>query len=199
MVCRDVGSPCRNSSVTVSTVPVDGAHVMLIGVPAVTDVRVVNVKGFWAVVRAASVAIIIDAEIKKCILAVLLLLFTSITSQLLSRVKNKVYRSISCTEYQNQITETAADVDANEERAKQIKSRKRSKLRDARPFIQSHLASPLSITSPLWLSFSFSLAGTTTLAPIRRRLVRSPLFQWRLPSLFTNHAFHSCFPSSHIS
>jgi hypothetical protein len=73
MVVRDVGLPCRNSSVTVSTVPVDGAQVILNGVPAVTEVRVVNVKGFWAVVRAASVAMTIDAEIEKCILAVFVL------------------------------------------------------------------------------------------------------------------------------
>ena len=36
----------------VSTVPVDGAQVMLKGVPAVIEVRVVNVKGFCAEARA---------------------------------------------------------------------------------------------------------------------------------------------------
>ena len=46
MVFRCVGSPCRRTSVTVCTVPVDGAQVMLNGVPAVIDVRVVNVNGF---------------------------------------------------------------------------------------------------------------------------------------------------------
>lgn len=46
MVFKCVGSPCRRTSVTVCTVPVDGAHVMLNGVPAVIDVSVVNVNGF---------------------------------------------------------------------------------------------------------------------------------------------------------
>jgi hypothetical protein len=55
-VVRDDGSPCRKSRVTVSVEPVDGAHVMLNGVPAVIEVRLVNVKGFWALVRAARAA-----------------------------------------------------------------------------------------------------------------------------------------------
>ena len=49
-----------------STVPVEGAQVMLNGVPAVTVLRVVNVKGFWALVRAASAALKKMAE--NCIL-----------------------------------------------------------------------------------------------------------------------------------
>jgi hypothetical protein len=40
----------------VSVVPVDGAHVMLNGVPAVMLVRLVKVNGFWALVRAAKAA-----------------------------------------------------------------------------------------------------------------------------------------------
>ena len=46
MVVRCVGSPCRSSSVIVSMVSVDGAQVVLNGVPDVTEVRVVNVNGF---------------------------------------------------------------------------------------------------------------------------------------------------------
>jgi hypothetical protein len=67
MVSRCVGSPCRKSKVIVSMVPVDGAQVMFIGVPAVIEVRVVNVNGFCAEVRAASVAMATEAYIEKCI------------------------------------------------------------------------------------------------------------------------------------
>jgi hypothetical protein len=63
-VVRCVGSPCRKSKVTVSTVPVDGDQVMFIGVPAVMEVRVVKEKGFWAVVRAASVAMTSDVYVE---------------------------------------------------------------------------------------------------------------------------------------
>jgi hypothetical protein len=56
--------------VIVSTVPVDGAQVMFIGVPAVIEVRVVNVNGFCAEVRAASVAMATEAYVEKCIFSV---------------------------------------------------------------------------------------------------------------------------------
>jgi hypothetical protein len=61
MVFKCVGSPCRRTSVTVCTVPVDGAHVMLNGVPAVIDVRVVKVNGFCAAASAENVAMTSEA------------------------------------------------------------------------------------------------------------------------------------------
>jgi len=65
MVFKCVGSPCRRTSVTVCTVPVEGAHVILNGVPAVIDVRVVNVNGFCAAARAENVAMTSEAESEK--------------------------------------------------------------------------------------------------------------------------------------
>ena len=48
IVERAEGSPCRKTRVMVSTVPVEGAQVILKGVPAVMELRDVNVKGFCA-------------------------------------------------------------------------------------------------------------------------------------------------------
>ena len=45
-VSKSVLSPCLNTNETVSVVPVEGAHVMLNGVPAVMLVRDVKVNGF---------------------------------------------------------------------------------------------------------------------------------------------------------
>jgi len=56
IVIKWSGSPCRRTSVTVSVVPVDGAQVMLNGTPAVIEVRLVNVKEFCALERAARAA-----------------------------------------------------------------------------------------------------------------------------------------------
>ena len=53
----------------VSTVPVEGDQVMLNGEPAVTVVRVVNEKGFWAV---ASVARAVRRSVERYIFAYLL-------------------------------------------------------------------------------------------------------------------------------
>jgi hypothetical protein len=69
MVFKCVGSPCRRTSVTVCTVPVDGAQVMLNGVPAVIDVRVVNVNGFCAAASAENVAMTSEAGSEKRIFA----------------------------------------------------------------------------------------------------------------------------------
>ncbi len=55
-VAKWAGSPCLSTSVTVSTVPVDGAQVMLKGVPATTTGVVVNVNGFCALATAESAA-----------------------------------------------------------------------------------------------------------------------------------------------
>ncbi len=49
-----VGAPCFKTSVTVSTVPVDGDHVMLNGCPAVMDVSAVKEKGFCALTMVAN-------------------------------------------------------------------------------------------------------------------------------------------------
>ena len=68
MVVRLVGSPCRSTSVTVSTSPVVGSQVMLKGVPAVMEVRVVNVKGFCAEARAEKAAS--RRVVEKCIFSV---------------------------------------------------------------------------------------------------------------------------------
>lgn len=68
-VVKDVGSPCRKTRVTVSVVPVDGAQVMLKGVPAVIEVRVVNVKGFWALVIEKRLVAARRRVVVRCILA----------------------------------------------------------------------------------------------------------------------------------
>ena len=67
-VFRFAELPCLRIKLTVSVVPVDGAQVMLNGVPAVTVVRVVNVKGFCALAKATTAAK--RTEVENCILTV---------------------------------------------------------------------------------------------------------------------------------
>ena len=119
MVLRCVGSPCRKSKVIVSTVPVDGAQVMFIDVPAVIEVRVVNVKGFCAEVRAASVAIATEAYVEKCIFGV----FPSFSSLLnpslqLSRMQVLKIDTQNYIVYEEQIIYTDASEEKTRERAK---------------------------------------------------------------------------------
>jgi len=65
-VLRSAVLPCLRIKLTVSVVPVDGAQVMLNGVPAVTVLRVVNVKGFCALAKATTAAT--RREVENCIL-----------------------------------------------------------------------------------------------------------------------------------
>lgn len=120
MVLRCVGSPCRKTKVIVSTVPVDGAQVMFIGVPAVTEVRVVNVNGFCAEVRAASAAMTTEAYVEKCILRI----FPSFSSLFnpslqLSRMQVLKIDTQRYIVYEEQITCTDVDVDASEEKTRE--------------------------------------------------------------------------------
>jgi hypothetical protein len=56
-VFNALGSPWRRSSVTVSTVPVEGIQVMLKGVPTLMLEGIGSMlKGFWAAVRVARAA-----------------------------------------------------------------------------------------------------------------------------------------------
>jgi hypothetical protein len=127
MVLRCVGSPCRKTKVIVSTVPVDGAQVMFIGVPAVTEVRVVNVNGFCAEVRAASAAMTTEAYVEKCIFGV----FPSFSSLLnpslqLSRMQVLRIDTQKYIVYEEQITYTDVDVDASEEKREKEETQTRT-------------------------------------------------------------------------
>lgn len=68
IVSKAVLSPCLSTNETVSVVPVDGAQVILNGVPAVMLVREVKVNGFWADARAATAARM--RVVENCILSV---------------------------------------------------------------------------------------------------------------------------------
>ena len=71
MVVRSFELPCRRTRVTVSVVPVEGAQVMLYGVPAVIVDRLVIVNGFWAAARDARAA---RRRVVYCILSLLYIL-----------------------------------------------------------------------------------------------------------------------------
>lgn len=86
-VSKSVLSPCLNTNETVSVVPVEGAHVMLNGVPAVMLVRDVKVNGFWADARAATAARM--RVVENCILA----FFYLFLDRLIERDGLKVVRS----------------------------------------------------------------------------------------------------------
>jgi len=56
IVARLLLAPCRRTKETVSVVPVDGAQVMLKGVPAVMEDKELKVKAFCAAAREARAA-----------------------------------------------------------------------------------------------------------------------------------------------
>jgi hypothetical protein len=99
IVARELGFPCRKTRVMVSVVPVDGAHVMLNGVPAVIEVRLVKVKGFCALVRAARAA---KRRVREnCIFAIYSSFFFLLNSslQFSSKAKSSRYTRIIITMY----------------------------------------------------------------------------------------------------
>jgi hypothetical protein len=162
---------------------------MFIGVPAVIEVRVVNVNGFCAEVRAASVAMATEAYVEKCIFGG----FPSFSSLLnpslqLSRMQVLKIDTQIYIVYEQQIIYTDASEEKTRERANPDR---RSSPREERLFMRppNSFSTPHVFHQVVEFSFSVSfLAGTMSLrvdamASLLDRVLFSPLLLWRSPQL----------------
>ena len=91
MVARLFALPCLRTKVTVSTVPVDGAQVILKGVPTGMDCgRETKLKGFCAAAKAVNSTIV--RKVMNCILEVINILLICDVFDRATRMKKTIYR-----------------------------------------------------------------------------------------------------------